>query len=423
MSTASTMKLVTTLVALEELGPNYQWKTSLLTTGRQRAWTLNGSVYLRGEGDPDLNGDAMRAMLRELRSQGVRHIRGDVVLDRSYFTPARTDIGAPDFDEYPKAYYNVIPDALTINENLVDFTLDTTSGKLSVRTDPPLHKLRVVQRLTLIDMPCRDWDDDSLQSSLTSQKAGYLTVTLSGEFPRNCRQETSLNILDRDQYIERFLRVAWSELGGTWHGKIRSGTTPTEARILLTRKSSTLAQLVARINKPSNNTMSRTLYLALGELRYQGAQPQTSQQKGDAVVRAWFERKGIDLQGMVLENGSGLSRTERLTPVQLAAMLEEARRSNWSAEFAASMPIVGVDGTMRNRLKNTPLQGRARMKTGTLNNTSAIAGYLRDQQDKDWIVVAFINNDGARKNGPAVLNKLMQWVATGTESAETPTGQ
>ena len=420
MSTASTMKLVTTLVALEELGPTYQWNTSLLTTARQRGETLHGALYLRGEGDPDLNWDAMRSMMRELRSQGVRHLRGPLFLDRSYFSPARTDIGAPNFDEYPRAYYNVIPDALLVNENFIDFTLSATAHGVTVRTEPPLAKVTVKNQLKLIDLPCRDWDDDTLQANVLSRKSGRLQLTLSGDFPRNCRQATSLNLLDRNLYIERFLRATWSELGGTWRGALHEGSTPADARVLVSHKSPTMAKLAAMINKPSNNTMTRTVFLALGELRYQGLPLETSQQKGDAVVRTWFARKGIDTQGMVLENGSGLSRIERLTTRQLASLLEEGRKSNWYAEFAASMPIVGVDGTMRNRLKNTPVQGRARMKTGTLNNTSAVAGYLRDQYDKDWIVVAFINNEGASTHGPAVLNTLMQWAYDGQAPTLTP---
>jgi D-alanyl-D-alanine carboxypeptidase/D-alanyl-D-alanine-endopeptidase (penicillin-binding protein 4) len=411
MSPASTMKLVTTLVALEELGPNYQWKTSLLTSAQQRGQTLQGTLYLRGEGDPDLNWDAVRSMLRELRSRGVRHIRGNVVLDRSYFNPTRTDIGAPDFDEYPKAYYNVIPDALLINENFMGFSLEAAGDTVTVRSEPPLYLVMVKNQLKLVDLPCREWDDDTLQTNMVARKSGRILVTLSGDFPRNCLQETSLNLLERNLYIERFLQMAWSELGGTWRGALHEGQTPADARVLVTHKSPTMTRLAASINKPSNNTMSRTLFLSLGELRYQGTALMTSQQKGEAVVRAWFARKGIDAGGMVLENGSGLSRIERLTPLQLAALLEEGRKSDWYAEFAASMPIVGVDGTMRNRLKNTSVQGRARMKTGTLNNTSAIAGYVRDSFNKDWIVVAFINNDDARSNGPAVLNALIQWVA------------
>jgi D-alanyl-D-alanine carboxypeptidase/D-alanyl-D-alanine-endopeptidase (penicillin-binding protein 4) len=420
MSTASTMKLVTTLVALEELGPTYQWKTSVLTSARQRGETLQGALYLRGEGDPDLNWDAMRSMLRELRSQGVRHIRGNVVLDRSYFNPARTDIGAPDFDEYPRAYYNVIPDALLVNENFMDFTLNATANKVTVRSEPSLYKVTVRNQLKLIDIPCQAWDDDSLQSRVEARKSGRIQITLSGDFPRNCKQETSLNLLERNQYITRFVRAAWAELGGTWKGVVHEGPTPVDARVLVTHKSPTMARLAALINKPSNNTMTRTVFLSLGELRYQGPALETSRQKGDAVVRAWFARKGIDTRGMVLENGSGLSRIERLTPWQLAALLEEGRKSNWYAEFAASMPIVGVDGTMRNRLKNTPVQGHARMKTGTLNNTSAIAGYVHDQYGKEWTVVAFINTDGARKAGPAVLDVLMQWVYNGGEPHSVP---
>ncbi len=154
------------------------------------------------------------------------------------------------------------------------------------------------------------------------------------------------------------------------------------------------------------------LYLSLGELRYQGPALVNSSEKAEAVVRTWFARKGIPTEGMVFENGSGLSRIERLSPRQLSALLEVGRKSNWNAEFAASMPIVGMDGTMRNRLKGTAAQGRARTKTGTLNNTSAIAGYVRDVYDREWIVAGMVINPSYGQGVPAI-NALLQWVAEG----------
>lgn len=413
-STASTMKLVPTLIGLDELGPIYRWKTELLSAGTPRKGVLHSPLYLRGGGDPEFTSDNLRAMLRELRDRGVRSLHGDLVLDRSYFNPTRTDVGAPDFDEFPREYYNVIPDALMLNENLLLMHFESNESEVQLRIEPPLHGVRAVSAVTLVKKPCNQWDYEAMQADVgtPNSKSGEIIIRVRGDFPLNCADFTSQNMMERNIYIERFVRAAWNELGGTWHGAVREGVAPIAARVLVSKQSRTMAELATQINKPSNNTMSRMLFLSLGELRYQGPPLATSKEKADAVVRAWFTRQGIETAGMVFENGSGLSRIERLSPRQLAAMLEVGRKSNWSAEFAASMPIVGLDGTMRNRLKGTVAQGRARTKTGTLNNTSAIAGYVRDVYDRDWIVAGMVINPGYGSGVPAI-DALLHWVAQG----------
>lgn len=413
MLPASTMKLVTTLVALEELGPTFRWKTQLLAARPAKAGVLRGPLFLRGGGAPDFNWDQMRGMLRDLRNQGVRHLEGNVTLDRSYFSPARADLGAPDFDAYPQAYYNVIPDALMLNENFLRFSLDSTGKLPRVTAQPPLQGVVMQDRLTWTDMDCKSWNNDLVKVTALPAVRGTTRVTLEGEFPRNCKDYVNLNVLDRNLYIERFVRSAWKELGGTWKGSVQDGTTPATAELLVQRQSATLADIVRLANKPSNNTITRILYLTLGETRYQGPPMATSAERAAVVVRNWFTRYGISTDGMVLENGSGLSRIENLTPTQLVALLKVGARSNWNAEFASSLPLVGLDGTMRNRLRNTNVTGRARIKTGTLTGTSAVAGYVRDVADREWLVSAMIQ-DGTYGNGRKVLDALIQWVADGS---------
>jgi D-alanyl-D-alanine carboxypeptidase/D-alanyl-D-alanine-endopeptidase (penicillin-binding protein 4) len=132
----------------------------------------------------------------------------------------------------------------------------------------------------------------------------------------------------------------------------------------------------------------------------------------DAAIRNWMRAHGIDDAGLVLENGSGLSRTERITPAQMAGVLLAGQRSSWAPEFQASMPIVAVDGTMRKRLHGSPAAGHARMKTGTLKNVVALAGYVQDATGAQCIVVAMANSDlVSNGRGRAVLDALVDWVA------------
>jgi D-alanyl-D-alanine carboxypeptidase/D-alanyl-D-alanine-endopeptidase (penicillin-binding protein 4) len=412
MAPASTMKLATTLVALEELGPTFRWRTELLSQGRIDAATLRGTLYLRGGGEPNLSWDGMRAMFRSLRAQGVAHLEANLVLDRSLFQPIRPDIGAPDFDESPKAYYNVIPDALVLNGNVIEFSLESNGQKTLVRTQPPLAGVLIDADLSLKDVPCDAWDDDWDAPLVQASSDDTVTVVLRGAFPRNCKTKTRLSLLDRNLYIERFLQAYWQELGGTWKGRVKDGLTPPDAVLLVERNSDTLADLVKPINKASDNLMARTLYLTVGTQLPKEGRKDNSFVNADATMRSWFSKNDIATTGLVFENGSGLSRLERISARQLASLLQIGARSNWYAEFASSFPIVAIDGAMRRRLRESPAAGRARIKTGTLRDAVAVAGYVRDVRNQDWVVVAFINDPEARKGRPA-LDALIDWVASG----------
>ncbi len=416
MAPASTLKLVTTLVALEELGPVFRWHTQLLSQSDIKGSTLRGPLYLRGGGDPNLSWDSLRTLFRSLRSQGVRRLEGDLILDRSFFQPTRPDVGAPAFDESPDSYYNVIPDALLLNGNLIEFTLESDQQQATVRTQPPLDGFHVDASFSLTDSRCEAWDDNWDKPRIERKANGNTVLQLRGAFPRNCRTTTRLSLLDRNLYIERFARAFWKELGGSWRGQARDGLTPTDARLLCEHNSSTMAEAIRTVNKASDVTMARTLYLTLGTLLPTEGRSDNAFQNADTAVKAWFAKRGIADDGLVLENGSGLSRLERISTRQLAALLQVGASSNWYAEYANSLPIVALDGTMRKRLAQSAAAGRARIKTGTLRDAVSAAGYVRDASQRDWIVVAIINHPEASKGRPA-LDALIHWVARG---ADTP---
>ncbi len=411
-SPASIMKLMTTLIALDELGPVFKWKTQILKSGTIENATLRGNLYLRGGADPNLTWDKLSLMLRSLRNQGVRKIAGDIVLDRSYFLPNRPDLAAVAFDEHPDAYYNVIPDALMIHSNITAFQIDSSVSAIHAELLTPMSKLRIRNDLRLDNRACADWEAQWMPPAYAETANHGLEITLSGNFPRLCKITTYLSFLDRNLYIEHLIRALWNEMGGVWNGEIKDGVTPEDATLLVERPSESLADTIKIINKQSDNTMARTLLLTLGAESPEVKLFPDTLQAADARVRQWFARHQISSAGLVLENGSGLSRTERITPLQLASVLRVAARSDWFAEYASSLPIVGVDGTMRKRLKGGIVEGRARIKTGYLKNVTAVAGYVRDKDNIDWIVVGIINAESASKGRP-VLDELIEWVAAG----------
>jgi D-alanyl-D-alanine carboxypeptidase/D-alanyl-D-alanine-endopeptidase (penicillin-binding protein 4) len=432
---ASTMKLVTTLVALEQLGPVFRGRTELRSTGELKGDVLHGDLVLRGGADVDLSTETLTTMLRSLRYQGVRKIDGNLVVDRQLFNPARADLGVPPFDEAPEAYYNVIPDAVFVNRNMLQLDMRSTpradgkpATRVRVATQPELDGVTVDADMKLVDADCATWENGWQIPQTVPRADGGIKVVLRGTFPKNCAASDSINVVDRQEYVARLVRRLWKTLGGTFTGTAVEGATPPGARLLAEHVSRPLPEIVRDVNKPSDNTLARVLFLSLGALEPDpvlGSHPQpgtalTTLARSDAVVRAWMRAHGIDDTGLVLENGSGLSRIERITPIQMAGLLQAGLHSNWAPEFQASMPIAAVDGTMRRRLQDSPAASRARLKTGTMSNVVALAGYVPDADGRQCVLVAFVNSDRVGNGrGRAVLDALVDWVARldGTPSA------
>lgn len=417
VSPASTMKLVSSFIALDELGPNFRWKTQIYAdtplTGIKHG-TYTGKLYLKGGGDPNLTWDKLSLLLRNLRQQGVRDLQGDIVLDRNYFQPTRPELNVTPFDENPDAYYNVIPDALLIHSNISAIAINSDSNTVESKLLTPMDKVSIKNQMTHNNAPCNEWKNTWVAPQTSINPQAQIEISLSGAFPKNCQTTVYLNIVERNAYIGSVIRALWAELGGSWQGQIRDGSTPANAVLIAQRESETLADTLRIINKFSDNAMSRILFLTLGAESPIGKNFADSSQTANAVIRGWLAKNGISDTGLQIENGSGLSRTDKISANQLASILRIAANSSWYPEFASSLPIVGIDGSMRNRLKSSAAEARARIKTGTLKNVVAVAGYVRDQQQNDWIVVGIINSDEAGiSRARPVLDEVINWVANG----------
>jgi D-alanyl-D-alanine carboxypeptidase/D-alanyl-D-alanine-endopeptidase (penicillin-binding protein 4) len=285
---------------------------------------------------------------------------------------------------------------------------------------PALQGVTIAHDMKLVDTDCQRWEDGWKLPEAVPQKNGGIKVVLHGTFPKNCNQSYAINVVDRQDYVDRLFRATWKRLGGTISGAAVEGATPPEARLLAEHVSRTLPEIVRDTNKPSDNLLARLVFRSLGALEADpvlGSHPAAASAeptlaRSDAVVRNWMRAHGIDDTGLVMENGSGLSRTERISPIQMGGLLLAGLHSPWAPEFQSRMPIVAVDGTMRRRLHGSPAAGRARMKTGTLSNVVALAGYVPDATGKPLVVVAMVNSDLAGNGrGRAVLDTLVDWVA------------
>ena len=414
MAPASTMKLVTSVVALDRLGPNLRGRTELLAAGPIEGDVLAGDLVLKGGADPELDLPALWQMLWELRQRGVREIAGDVLLDRSLFRPARIDIGLPPFDEAPEWAYNMIPDALMLGGNLMGLALSSNSGAIQARLSPPLEGIELdAGTMSLTESRCADWDDDWLPATIEAAADARYRIALRGGFPRRCEARAELQLLDRHVIAERQVRAVWASLGGNWRkapGGVREGVTPIDATPIATHRSRPWGEVLRNMNKESDNAQTRLLFLQLGlaAMAQDPGTPTLELARRDA--QRWFDEQRIDRTGLVLDNGSGLSRSERIAPRTLALMLKAAFAGKHAPELLMSLPVAGVDGTMRRRLKGTPAEGWARLKTGTLKNAAALAGYVRDTRGDTWVVVAMVNHEQSAQ-GRAALDALIEWVA------------
>ncbi|MDZ7656556.1 MAG: D-alanyl-D-alanine carboxypeptidase/D-alanyl-D-alanine-endopeptidase [Sulfurimicrobium sp.] len=404
MNPASTMKLVTTYAALELLGPAYRWKTEAYAGGPLTGEALNDGLILKGYGDPKLTLENFWLLLRDLRQRGVRDIRGGVILDQGYFEPTAHDPAA--FDNEPLRAYNTLPQALLVNFNAIRLRLlPQADGKtLRVVADPAPSSLEVVNRLETDTAPCGDWREGIATEVAVGSKR---VLTLRGRFSAACGEKSfNLNLVGNGSYVDSVFRLLWGELGGTLNGSVRAGEVPPDATLLASFDSPPLGDVIRDINKFSNNVMARQLFLTLGAER---SGPPATPRKGAEAIENWLMAKGLDFPELVLENGSGLSRLERISPRHLGMLLVSASNSPVFGEFESSLPIVAADGTMKKRLQDHAVAGHAHIKTGSLEGVRSVAGYVFDAKGRRMAVVAMVNHPRAGASRP-VLDALLQWV-------------
>jgi len=400
MNPASVMKVVTTYSALELLGPAYRWKTEVYADGKD--------LFLKGYGDPKLNLESFWLLLRNLRGRGLRDIQGDIFLDRSYFAPQP----AARFDDETYRPYNVVPDALLVNFKSLRFNFmpEAASGTVRVFADPALPGLEIANSLRLVEgsvCPEGRAFRERIQAEFRPRPP---RASFTGAYPAACgEREMNVALYQPEDYVTGMVRELWTELGGWWGGIAREGVVPPQARLVYTQESEPLAQVVRDINKFSNNVMARQLYLTIAaEAGEVPARPDAA----FASIKRLLEAKGVKAPELVMENGSGLSRVERISAAHLAGVLQAAWRSAVMPEFVSSLPVVAADGTMRKRLRGERVAGHAHIKTGLLNDARTMAGYVLDRSGRRHVVVMLMNHPNAPQ-ADAAQDALLAWVYEG----------
>lgn len=354
-SPASTMKLVTSYVALGSLGPNYRWPTELYVTGNIAGGVLRGDVILKGYGNPDFRENDLVEMLQALRQHGVQHIAGNVYVDRTYFQLPYEQPGA--FDGQVNAAYNAQPDALLYNERGSCYEFRNLKGQ--------------IQRICPL--------------------------------PRNAKAVADLNT----NLFGGFWKIWVGMLGGNLQGSFHEGRVPQQAQLLYRHQSKPLAEILKTVNKDSNNVMARQIMLSVGAQQL-GA-PGTPRKGAEATGR-WLESRGLYFPELRLENGAGLSRIERISARNLGEMLVDAFNSPYRDALMESLPALGMEGTVKNRLKRSAARGYGRFKTGTLRNVRALAGYLQSMDGQIYAISILHNDPSVGSGAKSAHDKLVEWV-------------
>ncbi len=407
MNPASVMKLVTTYAALDLLGPAYTWSTPVYIEGAVRDGTLYGNLTIKGLGDPKLVLERVWLLLRRVQGLGVRSISGDIVLDHSAFAVAETDPGG--FDGEPLRPYNVAPDALLLNYKSVVMTFvpDRTVQTAQVQFDPPLAGVAMQASVPLSGGECGDY-----RGALRADFSDPTRIRFTGAYPASCQEKVwPVAYADPRSYSVRAIDGLWQEMGGKLGGTVRDGKLPVPPSgpapgPVFELVSPALAEVIRDINKYSNNVMAQQIFLTLNLPARGGNGVAASLDGARETVRRWWQDRigGADLP--VMDNGSGLSRNERISAQALARLLQTAYLSPQMPELMSSLPITGVDGTLRRNRSRAA--GNAHLKTGSLRDVAAFAGYVHAASGRRYVLVGIINHANANAARPA-LDALLDW--------------
>jgi len=406
MNPASAVKTITTFAALESLGPAFTWQTELYALGPIENGVLRGDLLVKGGGDPFLVEDQLRGMLKSLQRAGVERIQGNLVLDGSYFDPSVT--GDELIDNQAGRAYNTRPSAVIANFQAMTFYFypHPNGQDVIIHSDPRLPNVKITNRLRLVNRSCGGYQR-GISYNLNPEDP--TEVIFEGSFPSRCsRYQMVREVLNAPDYTFGLFTTLWNELGGTLEGELRVGAVPDDLEPIVVWNSVPLGDVIKSINKYSNNVMTRHLLLTLGA---EVLGPPATVDKGIEAMKNYLELKSLDSTQLSLDNGAGLSRDTRVTTDLMTGLLQSAWASPYMPEFVASLPINGLDGTMRNRVRGTTMSGRMHVKTGSLDEVAAVAGFVYSQSNTIYTVVGIVNHELAdRGPGAELLNELLTWV-------------
>jgi len=405
---ASLAKLITSWVALKRLGPSYKWKTEFYTVGEIKDGVLHGDLVIKGYGDPYLTTQDLWSILGKLNRNGLKKIMGRLLLDDTYFITDEIDPYA--FDGDGTHIYNNLPNALTLNFNALDLTFSAKNNSTQVTASywPPIENIKLNNSVKLINGPCIGKMPDIKIDSIIVENETHIKAR--GEMPLSCKDySVSRNLMSRDRYFFNSFKMIWNQWGAQIDGNVGRTVLTKEHTLLYSHDSPALADIITAMNKWSNNQMARSLIYTLG-VSPDGAH--ATRARGIRVITEELDNYNIPKTALTIINGSGLSRNVRASGNAITQILRAAWNDKNASEFVSSLSILGYDGTAAKRSLSGTSKTTMRVKTGSLDDVSAIAGYIH-QGNKVFTVVCIVNsfivNDGI---GKKFEDEVLNWASS-----------
>jgi D-alanyl-D-alanine carboxypeptidase/D-alanyl-D-alanine-endopeptidase (penicillin-binding protein 4) len=392
---ASNMKLLTGSTALTQLGPDYRWTTTLFARGRIRNGTLDGDLVVRGNGDPTISQhmhpdsalQPLRTLADSLRAHGIRRVRGRVVAAPSPFTDAPLGFGWA-WDDLDESYSAGV-DALYFNEGFTEIVVRggaKAGAPVRVATRPLATYPKLIVKATTVS-PVAPGDTITAQPAIiVGQDSSHAGVLVSGSIAAG--DSVVLELAFRDQRAAYLAALTEAlRTGGITISGVRTDTTAA-LDSLLAQQSPPLRDVFPYFEKPSQNQIGEILFKTLALVKTGVGRADSASRIVSQQLLDW----GAAPDGFAVRDGSGLSRHDYVSPRTIIHVLDAMRRSPDFAVFYNALPIAGVDGTIRGRMKGTPAEGNVHAKTGTLDKARSLSGYVTTADGRMLLFSALCNN-------------------------------
>lgn len=402
---ASVVKLATTYAALSTLGGDYNWPTEFYTNGKLKNGTLEGNLVVKAYGDPNLVTEDLDIIAQTILRNGIQKITGQLIIDRNYFKVGNKNSSG--FDENLHRPYNAMADAMMFNHRASKMTItpNKKENKIEVLRALPDNSYVILNQLKPSKKSCRGaiaWPHVTYP-----QHNNKPAIKLTGTYSLHCPNRDMYEVLTKPYYMFfHALKFKLSKIGIQLQGTLQLAGTPKSSKKIFTFYSKSLLEIISKINKKSNNLMARQTLLTLGAKKYgTGA----SYSNGVKAVNSVLSQHNISQGAIKIENGSGLSRMAKLNTATLNKLLQHAYQK-YGTSWRNTLAVMGVDGTLRKRLRHSPLVGKAWMKTGSLKRTRSIAGYVKGKSGKLYTVVMLHNAAQAQYKGRKLQDDILQLI-------------